>query len=93
LYAVAVALNTTLLATLPRLYFFQALSANILWMLPWAIAVTQINMTQDTAWFWHSIIFGGAFLVNFGSVIIVLALWAFWLKSGSIRLPPISEET
>ncbi|KAI6191157.1 hypothetical protein M3Y97_00197500 [Aphelenchoides bicaudatus] len=91
-FAIAVCLSTILLATTPKLFFIQALCSEIFWMLPWAIAVTQINMTQDP-WFFHAIIFGGAFLVNFGSVFVFCVIWAYRLKKGLIKLPIIDEES
>lgn len=70
----------------------QALSSNLLWMLPWAIAVTQLKMTQENALNYYSLIFGGALIVNFTSVLIVCILWALMLKKGRITFSAISHE-
>ncbi|PQE20421.1 hypothetical protein CJF30_00001723 [Rutstroemia sp. NJR-2017a BBW] len=61
-YAIQTQMAAILLSTTPNLYFIQSLGSNLLWMLPWAIAVTKIHMTAENAWTYHSIIFGGASL-------------------------------
>jgi hypothetical protein len=54
--------------------------------LPWAIAVSRIGITPDTAWKWHAIVFGGALVVSFVCVLVVLASVAWGLTRGRIRV-------
>jgi hypothetical protein len=75
-----------LLSTTPNLYFIQSLGSNLLWMLPWAIAVTKIHMTAENAWTYHSIIFGGALVFDFFNVGLVLGVWAWLLRRGRLTL-------
>lgn len=88
-YALSTQISAILLACLPRWYFFQALGSNLLWMLPWAIAVSKMHMTENNAWKWHSIIFGGALGFSLFNVLAVTALWAWLLTRAGIRLPPL----
>ncbi|MCJ1244562.1 hypothetical protein MMC30_001760 [Trapelia coarctata] len=89
-YALSYQLSAILLATTPRWYLYQALGSNILWMLPWAIAVTRIHMSADNAWGYDAIIFGGALVFDFGNVILVVAGWAWALRRGRVRLAPVT---
>lgn len=78
-----------LLAATTNWYLIQALGSNLLWMLPWAIAVTRIGMTPSNAWKYHSIIFGGSLVFSFFNVCAVLALWAWLLTKGKVSLAPV----
>jgi len=60
-------------------------------MLPWAIAVTRIGMTADTAWRYDSVIFGGAPVFDFFNVALVVGLWARMLYKGRVRLAPVTR--
>jgi hypothetical protein len=88
-YALNYQLAAILLATVPHWYLYQALGSNLLWMLPWAIAVTRICMTAENAWSYDSIIFGGALVFDFFNVSLVCCLWAWQLKKGKIPLVPV----
>jgi len=90
-YAVNYQLAAILLATTPRWYLYQALGSNLLWILPWAIAVTRIGMTPDTAWRYDSVIFGGALVFDFFDVSLVCFLWAWRLMRGKMSLPPVQS--
>lgn len=92
LFAVSCEISTILMATLPRWYLFQALISNLTWMLPWAIIVSQLKITSEEAWRYHSLIFGGALVVNFICSFGICAFWAFMLKIGRISLPAISPK-
>ncbi|PQE22578.1 hypothetical protein CJF31_00001505 [Rutstroemia sp. NJR-2017a BVV2] len=85
-YAIQTQMAAILLSTTPNLYFIQSLGSNLLWMLPWAIAVTKIHMTADNAWTYHSIIFGGALVFDFFNVGFVLGVWAWLLTRGRLTL-------
>lgn len=67
-YALSTQLATLLLATRPLWYLYQSLASNILWVLPWAIAVSKVGITPDDAWTYHAVVFGGrscsAFLIS-----------------------------
>ncbi|KAJ3082338.1 hypothetical protein HK102_001775, partial [Quaeritorhiza haematococci] len=49
LFAVSIQLTTILLATWPAWFLLKSLASNILYVLPWAVAVTRINITAETA--------------------------------------------
>src|SRR5688572_11391065 len=64
-YATSTQLATILLATRTSWYLFNSVFVNMLWTFPWAIAVTRIGITEDTAWRYHAVIFGGSMVVSF----------------------------
>lgn len=88
-YAVNYQIAAIVLATTTRWFLIQALGSNLLWMLPWAIAVTRIGMTPENAWSYHSIIFGGALVFDFFNVSLVVGIWAWYLMKGKISLAPV----
>jgi hypothetical protein len=90
-YALNYQLAAILLATVPRWYLYQALGSNLLWMLPWAIAVSRIGMTPDNAWRYHSVIFGGALVFDFVNVSLVVLLWAWCLRRGKVRVAAVQR--
>ncbi|KAK6338399.1 hypothetical protein TWF730_002461 [Orbilia blumenaviensis] len=90
-YALSTQLATILLATQPRWYLYQSLCSNILYVLPWCIAVTKIDMNADNAWLYHRWIFGGSLVVSFGIIVVVDAIWAIWLRSGKSEMAPIRD--
>lgn len=90
-YALNYQLSAILLATNPRWYLYQALGSNLLWVLPWAIIVTEIKMPEEQAWMFYSIIFGGSLVFSFLVVVIVLFLWASRLMRGKITLQRIDK--
>ena len=85
-YALQYQLAAILLATNPRWFLYQALGSNFLWILPWAIVVTKVKMSQEHAWTYYSIIFGGALVFDFFDVGIVVLFWAWRLMKGRITL-------
>ena len=85
-YALQYQLAAILLATNPRWFLYQALGSNFLWILPWAIVVTKVKMSQEHAWTYYSIIFGGALVFDFFDVGIVVLFWAWRLMKGKITL-------
>ncbi|KAL8686012.1 MAG: hypothetical protein Q9218_007404 [Villophora microphyllina] len=88
-YALNYQLSAILLATNPRWYLYQALGSNLLWVLPWAIVVTKTKVSQERAWTFYSVIFGGSLVFSFLIVAIVLLLWASRLLKGRITLKPV----
>jgi hypothetical protein len=88
-YALSTQLATILLATRPRWYLYQSLVSNLLWVLPWAIALTQITIEPENAWTYHSILFGGSLVFSFMDVLCVELIWAWTLLKGKMRLPPV----
>ncbi|KAH8793271.1 hypothetical protein BGZ57DRAFT_938170 [Hyaloscypha finlandica] len=88
-YAVNYQIAAIVIATTTRWFLIQALGSNLLWMLPWAIAVTRIGMTPENAWSYHSIIFGGALVFDFFNVSLVVGIWAWYLMKGKISLAPV----
>ncbi|PMD38401.1 hypothetical protein L207DRAFT_514310 [Hyaloscypha variabilis F] len=88
-YAVNYQIAAILLATTTRWFLIQALGSNLLWMLPWAIAVTRIGMTPENAWSYDSIIFGGALVFDFFNVSLVVGIWVWYLMRGKISLAPV----
>ncbi|KAF7852944.1 hypothetical protein EAF04_010821 [Stromatinia cepivora] len=89
-YALTTQLAAILLATVPKLYFVQSLGSNLLWMLPWAIAVGRIQMTAQNAWTYHGVIFGGALVFDFVNVGVVLRWWYWGLRRGRLELGAVS---
>jgi len=55
-----------------------------------AIAVTKIGMTADTAWRYHSVVFGGSLVVSFFIVLGMDISWAWKLLRGTMQLPPVA---
>jgi hypothetical protein len=88
-YALSTQLATILLATRPRWYLYQSLVSNICWVLPWAIVVTKVNITPETAWTYHSIVFGGSLVFSFVDILIFDLIWVWTLLKGKMRLPPV----
>lgn len=91
-YALDTQIAAILLATTTRWYLIQSLGSNLLWMLPWAIVVSKINMTPDNAWHYDSIIFGGALVFDFFNVVLVLGVWAWLLMRGRISLSSVAGD-
>ena len=85
-YALNYQLSAILLATSPRWYLYQALGSNLLWMLPWAIVVTEVQLSEERAWTFYAIIFGGALVFSFLNVGVTLGIWAWRLAKGKISL-------
>lgn len=88
-YALSTMLATILLATRPSWYLYQSLVSNLCWVLPWAIAVTKINLDPGDAWTYHSIVFGGSLVFSFFDIILFDGLWTWRLLRGKLRLEPI----
>ena len=85
-YAVQYQLAAVLLATSPRWYLYQALGSNFLWILPWAIIVTKVQLSEERAWTFYAVIFGGALVFDFFDVGITLGFWAWRLARGKMVL-------
>ena len=85
-YALQYQLSAILLATSPRWYLYQALGSNLLWMLPWAIVVTESQMSEERAWTFYAVIFGGALVFSFLNVVVTLGIWASRLMKGKMSL-------
>ncbi|KAF3088496.1 hypothetical protein TWF102_010151 [Orbilia oligospora] len=90
-YALSTQLATILLATQPRWYLYQSLCSNLLYVLPWCIAVTKIDMNAGNAWLYHRWIFGGSLVVSFGIILVVDGIWAVWLWKGRSEMAPIRD--
>jgi len=89
-YAVNYQLAAVLLATVPRWFLYQSLGSNFLWMLPWAIVVTKVEMAQADAWTFYSVIFGGALVFDFFNVGFIVLLWAWRVMKGKVKLQTVS---
>jgi hypothetical protein len=84
-YAVNTQLATILLATRPKWYLVNSLSVNLLWVLPWCIALqVGIVITESTAWTYHAIIFGGSLVLSFWVTLVVLAMWTRKMITGKM---------
>ncbi|KAI9029442.1 hypothetical protein DFJ74DRAFT_629860 [Hyaloraphidium curvatum] len=75
-FVVGMQLAVVLVATLPLFYLASSLAANILWVLPWAVAVRYMVLTPDNAWPWYAIIFGGSLVVGSVFTAAAVASWA-----------------
>ncbi|KAI9763084.1 MAG: hypothetical protein M1840_000931 [Geoglossum simile] len=80
-----------LLATSPRWFLYQALGSNFLWILPWAIVVTEVRMSAEEAWKFVAIIFGGALVFDFFNVSAVCVCWAWRLMKGKVRVRAVER--
>lgn len=85
IYGMAAQISTILLATKPHMYWYKSFMTVVLWDLPWAVAVNRASLNEETAWGWHSWIFGGG-VVWMG---IVTGLWVvgwWWaLRRGILK--------
>ncbi|KAL8696795.1 MAG: hypothetical protein Q9224_002616 [Gallowayella concinna] len=90
-YAVSQQLAAILLATRPRWYLYQSLLSNLLYVLPWAIVCQATNLNAGDAWTYHSVVFGGSLVFSFFAVSMVVALWAWKLTKGGMRLDIFRE--
>lgn len=85
-YAVSTQLAAILLGSRPRWYLYQSLASNLLWVLPWAIAVQNVNLKPEHAWTYHSVVFGGSMVFSLADIILVDAVWAYALLKGKMML-------
>lgn len=92
-YAVSTQLAAILLATRPRWYLYQSLASNLLWVLPWAIVVTKIELNPGNAWTYHSIVFGGSLVFSLVDILLVEAIWAWMLLKGGMTLRALGRES
>ncbi|GAA5944940.1 hypothetical protein JCM10213_001822 [Rhodosporidiobolus nylandii] len=84
MYALSTQLATLLLATKPSWYLGQSLVSNLLYCLPWAIALGEVSINPDNAWTYHAFVFGGSLVVTFVIILVVDAVWAWRVASGRI---------
>lgn len=91
-YALSTQMATILLATRPLWYLYQSLVSNIFWVLPWAVVVSKAGITPKDAWTYHSIVFGGSLVFSFFDVLLFVCGWAWRLKKGKMRLPPVQRQ-
>ncbi|KAI8917535.1 hypothetical protein DFJ77DRAFT_488310 [Powellomyces hirtus] len=77
LFTVHLQLGAILLATRLDIWFVTALSSNILWVLPWCIALAVGAVSVDRAWYFYGIIFGGGLVLNFFVVSAGVGFWWF----------------
>ncbi|MCJ1237587.1 hypothetical protein MMC14_005574 [Varicellaria rhodocarpa] len=85
-YGLNYQLAAILLATSPRWYLYQALLSNFLWILPWAIVVTTIDVPQTTAWTYYAVIFGRALVFDVFAVLGTVSVWAWRLARGKVKV-------
>ncbi|KAI0537937.1 hypothetical protein GGR58DRAFT_324064 [Xylaria digitata] len=85
-YAMSTQLATILLATRPKWYLYQSLASNILYVLPWAVVCQVKDLSEASAWGYHSLVFGGSLIFSFIDIAIVDAVWVGTLVTGGVRL-------
>lgn len=90
-YAVSTQLAAILLATRPKWYLWQSLASNLLYVLPWAVVCQVVRLTEEDAWKYHSLVFGGSLVFSFVDVLVVDGLWAWTLWKGKARLEKFHE--
>ncbi|RTE84465.1 hypothetical protein BHE90_001074 [Fusarium euwallaceae] len=90
-YAMSTQLATILLATRPKWYLYQSLASNLLYVLPWAIACQVAHLDTDSAWRYHSWVFGGSLVFSFGIILVLDSLWAWTLLRGKAKLEIFRE--
>ncbi|KAL8937298.1 MAG: hypothetical protein Q9216_004498 [Gyalolechia sp. 2 TL-2023] len=86
LYALSTQFATLLLATRPKWYLFQSFLSNLLYVLPWAIVCQVINLSEDDAWTYHSLVFGGSLVFSFFAILVVDMAWLWRLSKGKMRI-------
>lgn len=52
--------------------------------------MSRIGLNKDTAWKYHSIIFGGSLVVSFIIIVFVLAAWGWRLNRGLSKMSPLA---
>lgn len=77
-YAVTTQLASVLLATKPKWFLVQSAVTNLVYVLPWAVAmqVKEGNLGGDP-WKWYALVFGGSMVVSFVVVSGVLGIWVW----------------
>jgi len=86
MYGTETQLAAILLATRPKWYLINSVIVNIVWTLPWATALqVGIPITEETAWKYHSLVFGGSLVASFLVTIVTVAIWAIWLLRGKVK--------
>jgi hypothetical protein len=85
-YAVSSQASAILLATRPELYWWKSFASNLVWDLPWAIAISRIGITEATAWRFHAIVFGGSLVLSCGITAVFVAWWWWSLRRGKATL-------
>ncbi|TVY45942.1 hypothetical protein LOCC1_G002756 [Lachnellula occidentalis] len=91
-YAISYQLAAILIATTPRFFFAQGLVTSVLWLLPWAIACSKIKLTEQNAWTYHGVAFGGVLIADFFTTIATCVLWAWMLYRDRVSLLPVTKE-
>ena len=92
LYALSTQFATLLLATRPRWYLFQSLLSNLLYVLPWAIVCQVVDLKEEDAWTYHSLVFGGSLVFSFFAILIVDAVWVRCLSKGTMGIEVWRED-
>ncbi|KAK3901448.1 hypothetical protein C8A05DRAFT_44915 [Staphylotrichum tortipilum] len=64
-YASSTQLASVVLATRPKLYLYQSLASNLLYVLPWAIVCQVRDLDEGNAWAYRSLVFGGSLVFSF----------------------------
>jgi hypothetical protein len=85
-YAVSTQASAILLATRPELYWWKSFASNLVWDLPWAIAISRIGITEATAWRFHAIVFGGSLVLSCGITAVFVGWWWWSLRRGKATL-------
>ncbi|TVY15114.1 hypothetical protein LARI1_G006187 [Lachnellula arida] len=91
-YAVSYQLAAILIATTPRFFFAQSLVTCVIWLLPWAITCSKVALTEQNAWTYHGVAFGGVLIVDFFTTIVACVLWGWMLHKGRVSLLPVTKE-
>ncbi|KAL9001074.1 MAG: hypothetical protein Q9188_005541 [Gyalolechia gomerana] len=86
LYALSTQLATLLLATRPKWYLLQSLLSNLLYVLPWALVCQVIDLNEEDAWTYHSLVFGGSLVFSFFAILAVDVAWLWRLSNGKMRI-------
>ncbi|KAJ5692626.1 hypothetical protein N7462_002049 [Penicillium macrosclerotiorum] len=92
-YGLNYQLTAVLLAASPRWFLYQALGSNLLWMLPWAIVMTEASLPASMSWTYYAIIFGGAMVFDFFDAGLTLLLWINRLQRGKINIGFVNRQS
>ncbi|KAK2713043.1 uncharacterized protein LOC136025301 isoform X2 [Artemia franciscana] len=78
LFSISTQLSAILLSTLPVFFFIKSLLGNLLWVLPWSIALSTLSISAEEAWQYYAIIFGGSLVIGFIMQLISLGGWVYF---------------
>jgi hypothetical protein len=53
--------------------------------------VTRVGITEENAWTYHSVVFGGSLVFSFFDILVFDLVWGWLLVGGKAKLSPVVE--